>query len=136
MKYLLDLNVVSELRRAKPYGAVLAWLGTIDDKELHISALTVGEIQAGVEMARTQDSRKADEIESWLDRIVLAFDIVPMDGPCFRRWAALMRGHGAEDVEDAMIAATADVNDLVVVTRNTEDFRSFGVHTLDPFLRR
>ena len=136
MTYLLDTNVVSELRRAKPHGAVLAWFRTIDDKDLHIAAVTVGEIQTGIEMTRVQDPRKADEIAAWLDRIVLAFDIVPMDGRSFRRWAIMMHGRSVDDFEDAMIAATADVNDLIVVTRNTKDFRMFGVHTFDPFLRR
>ena len=136
MTYLLDTNVVSELRRTKPHGAVLAWFRTIEDKDLHISAVTVGEIQTGIEMTRVRDPHKADEIAAWLDRIVLAFDVVAMDGRCFRRWAVLMQGRSAGDFEDAMIAATADVNGLTVVTRNTKDFKMFGVRTLDPFLRR
>ena len=62
--YLLDTNVVSELRRARPHGAVLAWLRRVPDADLHLSAVTVGEIQAGIEIAREQDEARASELES------------------------------------------------------------------------
>ena len=61
--YLLDTNVVSELRRPRPHGAVLAWLREVPDSSLYISAVTIGELQAGVEMTREQDPAKAAEIE-------------------------------------------------------------------------
>ena len=67
--FLLDTNVVSELRRPKPHGAVVAWLNSIDDVQLFISAVTLGEIQAGIELTREQNAAKAREIESWLERI-------------------------------------------------------------------
>lgn len=67
--YLLDTNVVSELRRSKPHGAVLAWLQGVDDKDLYISAVTIGEIQAGIELTREQDGEKAAQIELWLDQV-------------------------------------------------------------------
>ncbi len=67
--YLLDTNVVSELRRVRPHGAAVAWLESVDDERLHLSAVTIGEIQAGIEITRGQDQHKAGEIEAWLDKV-------------------------------------------------------------------
>lgn len=132
--YLLDTNVVSELRKPKPHGAVVQWLQGIADADLHISAVTIGEIQAGIELTREQDGPKADEIEQWLALVAGAFNVVPMDAEAFRTWARFM--HRASDTlyEDAMIAATAAVHQLTVVTRNVADFKHFGVALLNPFV--
>ncbi|HSW04929.1 type II toxin-antitoxin system VapC family toxin [Aquabacterium sp.] len=132
--YLLDTNVVSELRKLKPHGAVLQWVEDAVDAELHISAVTVGEIQAGIEITREQDPAKADELEAWLEQISATINVVPMDATAFREWARLM--HRASDTlyEDAMIAATARVRRLTVVTRNVSDFKHFGVEVLNPFV--
>ena len=65
--YLLDTNVVSELRKPRPHGAVLAWLHGVDDANLHLATVTLGEIQAGIERTREQDPAKASEIGAWLD---------------------------------------------------------------------
>lgn len=131
--YLLDTNVVSELRRTKPHGAVVRWLQEVPDADLHVSAVTIGEIQAGIELTREQDEAKAAEIEQWLELVSRSFNVLPMDAAAFRMWAHLM--HRASDTlyEDAMIAATAKVHKLVVVTRNVADFRHFGVEVLNPF---
>ena len=131
--YLLDTNVVSELRRIKPHGGVVNWIQSIDDSELFISAVTLAEIQAGIEITKEQDPAKAREIETWLDQVADTFQVLPMDGGVFRRWARLM--HRASDTlyEDAMIAATALSHNLQVVTRNVADFKSFGVALLNPF---
>jgi predicted nucleic acid-binding protein len=131
--YLLDTNVVSELRKPKPHGAVLQWIEAVADSALHVSAVTIGEIQAGIELTREQDSQKAEELEEWLLRVSLSFNVLPMDGPTFREWAKLM--HRASDTlyEDAMIAATARLKQLTVVTRNVADFKQFGVTVLNPF---
>ncbi|HEX5801584.1 MAG TPA: type II toxin-antitoxin system VapC family toxin [Azospira sp.] len=131
--YLLDTNVVSELRKPRPHGAVVQWLNEVADADLHISAVTIGEIQAGIELTREQDAAKAAEIEQWLERVSGAFNVLPMDAGAFRLWARLM--HGASDTlyEDAMIAATAKLHKLTVVTRNVADFKGFGVDVLNPF---
>lgn len=131
--YLLDTNVVSELRRQKPHGAVLAWLQSIDDKDLYLSAVTLAEIQAGIEITRDQDSQRAAELEAWLDQVAATYNILPLDGSAFRAWAKLMHRKSDTLYEDAMIAAIAQVNNLVVVTRNIADFKGFGVSLLNPF---
>lgn len=131
--YLLDTYVVSELRKPKPHGGVLQWIEGIPDAELHVSAVTIGEIQAGIEMTREQDESKAAELDAWLAQVCGTFNVLPMDAPAFREWALLM--HGASDTlyEDAMIAAVARVHKLIVVTRNVRDFRGFKVEVLNPF---
>ena len=133
--YLLDTNVVSELRRARPHGAVLAWLESVRDEELHLSAVTIGEIQAGIEITRERDRDKAAEIESWLEQVAETYNILSMDARAFRSWAQLMHRRADHLIEDAMIAATAAVHDLTVVTRNVKDFKGLGVRTLNPFDR-
>jgi predicted nucleic acid-binding protein len=131
--YLLDTNVISELRRPKPHGAVLAWLESAPDSGLHISAVSLGEIQAGVELTRKQDARKAAEIERWADRVAAAYTVLAMDADAFRIWARLMHRRSDTLYEDAMIAATAIQHRLTVVTRNVADFAHFDVALLNPF---
>src|SRR5437660_5326545 len=131
--YLLDTNIVSELRRARPHGAVVAWLREVRDEDLHVSAVTIGEIQSGIEITREQDEAKAAEIEAWLERVAETYNIVSMDAPAFRSWARLMHRRTDDLIEDAMIAATAAVHNLTVVTRNVRDFERLGVRTLNPF---
>jgi toxin FitB len=131
--YLLDTNVISELRKNKPHGAVLAWLQTVNADKLFLSAVTIGEIQAGIENTRKQDAKKAQEIEAWLVQIIDSFGVLPMDGKEFRIWAQMMHGRSDAIYEDAMIAATAKTNNLTVVTRNTSDFKGLGVLLVNPF---
>lgn len=131
--YLLDTNVVSELRKPKPHGAVLAWMQAADETSLYLSAVTIGEIQAGIEPTREQNAAKADEIQAWLDRVASSFNVLPMDSTTFRVWAKLMHRRSDTVYEDAMIAATAQVKGFTVVTRNVADFKPFGVPLLNPF---
>ncbi len=134
--YLLDTNVVSELRRPRPHGGVVAWLESVPDDRFHLSAVTLGELQSGVEVTREQDPDKASAIEAWIEQVERTWNVLPMDGRAFRVWATLMHRRSDEVAEDAMIAATAVVHDLTVVTRNVRDFVPLGVKTLNPFAPR
>ena len=131
--YLLDTNVISELRRPSPHGAVVAWLESVADSDLHLSAVTLGELQAGIELARDQDAAKAEEIERWADKVAASYNVLPMDAETFRLWARLMHRRSDTLYEDAMIAATAKRHKLTVVTRNVRDFAPFDVALFNPF---
>lgn len=131
--YLLDTNVVSELRKKKPHGAVVAWIQSVDDKDLSLSSVTLAEIQAGIEITRDQDPQRALELEEWLDEVAATYNILSLDGNAFRTWAKLMHKKSDTLYEDAMITAIAQVNKLIVVTRNITDFSSFDVTLLNPF---
>lgn len=132
-RYLLDTNVVSELRKPKPHGGVLAWLNALQETQICLSAVTIGELQTGVEHTRAQDPHKAAQIEAWIDLLEESYQVLPMNALCFREWARLMSNRRDDLLEDAMIAATARVHDLTVATRNERDFTSLGVQILNPF---
>ncbi len=132
-RYLLDTNVVSELRKAKPHGAVVAWMMTLQPEQIFLSAVTIGELQAGLELTRKHDAAKALEIETWLTMVEASFATLPMDSACFREWARIMAGKSQNLMEDAMIAATARVHGLRVATRKERDFRQFQVDAFNPF---
>ena len=98
-----------------------------------MSAVTVGEIQAGIEITREQDAAKAEELEVWLDKVLTSYGVLSMDAHTFREWARLMHRRSDTITEDAMIAATAIVHRLTVVTRNVRDFSELGVELQNPF---
>jgi predicted nucleic acid-binding protein len=98
-----------------------------------LSALTLAEIQAGIELTREQDAAKAAEIEAWLDLVAGSYNVLPMDAATFRVWARLMHQKSATLYEDAMIAATAKVHGLTVVSRNVADFEALGFKVFNPF---
>ena len=131
--YLLDTNVVSELRRPRPHKGVLAWIAGIPAERLFLSAVTVGEIQAGIELTREQDPAKAAELDAWLDQVVAGYGVLPLDAAAFREWARLKHRKSDTLIEDAMIAATAVVANLTVATRNVGDFAALGVRVVNPF---
>jgi hypothetical protein len=133
MIFLLDTNVVSELRRTRPHGAVLSWRRSVPLYQLAIPAVVIAEIQSGVEITRKQDAAKAREIEKWLDEVMDYYSILPADGAIFREWARLMASKPDDLSGDAMIAATARIHRLIVVTRNVKDFEGLGVEVFDPF---
>ena len=135
IRYLLDTNVVSELRKTRPHGAVLAWLDQLLPQQLFVSSVTMAELQAGVELTRRQDAVKAQEIESWMNTLDATFAIVPMDSSCFREWARMMAGKPDALRTDAMIAATARVHNFEVATRDERDFKHLGVEVVNPFKR-
>ncbi|MFA6016006.1 MAG: type II toxin-antitoxin system VapC family toxin [Gallionellaceae bacterium] len=131
--YLLDTNIVSELRKICPHGTVVDWIGTVDDADLYLCAVTLGEIQIGIERTREQDAVKAAEIETWADQVAASYNVLSMDAAVFRVWAKLMHRQSDTIYEDAMIAACAMVHKLTVVTRNVTDFKRFNVAIYNPF---
>ena len=131
--YLLDTNIVSELRKVRPHGAVISWLEGVADGNLYLCAVTLGEIQAGIEMTREQDAVKAVAIEAWADQVAVTHNVLPMDTATFRLWAKLMHRQSNTVYEDAMIAACAITHKLTVVTRNVRDFERFQIPLLNPF---
>ncbi len=135
-RYLLDTNVVSELRKTKPLGAVVAWLNELRDEQIFLSAATLGELQAGVERVRHNDGAKAAGIEAWIDRIEVSYQVLPLDARCFRDWGRLMDGRPDDLLEDALVAATARVHDLTVATRNQRDFHRLDVEVVNPFTKK
>ena len=135
-KYLVDTNVVSELRKPKPHAAVIAWIAGLRDDQLYISAVTIGELQRGIKRTRRQNIQKALEINNWVDQLEMSNNVLAMDSVCFREWARLMEGMSDHLLEDAMIAATARVHDLTVATRNENDFALLAVKLINPFRAR
>ena len=134
--YLLDTNVVSELRRPRPHPAVLSWIDEVDEADPYLCAVTIGDIQAEIEITKEQDAGKALEVDRWLGRVLNTYQVLPVDAAAFREWARLMHRQSDTLFQDAMVAAVAVVHRLTVVTRNVRDFERLGVPTLDPFAHR
>lgn len=131
--FVLDTNIVSELRRRKPHGAVVAWVERVPSLQLFIAAVTIGEIQAGIEATRESNPDKAREIERWLEEQLPVDNIIAADSAIFRTWARLMHRASDDHMIDALIAATALERGATIATRNVRDFEQFGVETFNPF---
>jgi predicted nucleic acid-binding protein len=132
--FLLDTNIVSELRKPRPHPGVISWFNELDESDIFLSAVTLGEIQAGIEITRDQDIIKAATIEDWADKLANSHNILSMDVKAFRLWAKLMHKQSDTVYEDAMIAAIAIIHKLTVVTRNVRDFERFNVSIFNPFV--
>ena len=134
--FLLDTNIVSESRKPKPHGGVMSWLAAQESASLNISAMTIGELQRGIELTHAQDETRAGEIEAWLEQVIVSGQVLPLDAAVCREWARLMHGRSNTLAEDAFIAATANVHRLTVATRNVRDYKALGVKTINPFERK
>lgn len=135
MSLLLDTNVVSELRKGTRANArVREWFAGVADDEIHLSVLVVGELRRGIERIRRRDPRQALALERWLGRLVSehAPRILAVDGRVAEEWGRLTALRPGS-VVDTLMAATARVHGLVLVTRNTRDIAWTGVPHLDPF---
>lgn len=135
MSYLIDTNIISELRkgdRCDP--AVAAWWAKVDENELWTSALVLGEIRRGIELARRHDPQKAKVLEAWLEEVIYGFGdrILDVDAQVADEWGR-MNAIRPLPVIDALIAATARANSLTFVTRNVSDVQGVGVDLLNPF---
>lgn len=135
--YLLDADVIVALLRRTRGRAVLDWITGVPANRLHISAMAIGEIQSVVEQTRakgtTRDTLKAQELEEWLLRLRCAYGVLAADAATFREWARLMHRQPEAALDVAMVAATALVHHLTVVSGNVEYFELFGLPTINPF---
>jgi predicted nucleic acid-binding protein len=132
---LLDTNIVSELRKgARVHPDVRSWFETINDFEIHLSVLTVGEIRRGIENIRTKDAKQATALERWLHRLTRehADRILPIDRRVSEQWGRLSATRTGSPV-DVLMAATAIAHELVLVTRNIRDVAWTGVACMNPF---
>jgi len=136
MKYLLDTNVISEARKPAADQYVVGWLRAQTPEDLAISVMSVLEIEVGIRRLRRRDTTAADTLQRWFDGSVLtgfAGRILTLDLDCVRRIAPLHVPDPAP-MADAIIAGTALVYDLTVVTRNVADFERLGVRLVNPWL--
>ena len=132
-RYLLDTNIISEIHKPRPHGGVVAWFDGLRDEQVCLSAVTLFELQEGIERTRRQDPTKAVALEAWVYELESSSIVLPMTGRCFRETARMMVGKQGELFYDVMIAATARMHGLIVATRNERDFRHLGVEMINPF---
>lgn len=135
MSYLIDTNIISELRKQNRADAgVRSWYGRVASSELHLSVLVLGEIRQGVERVRRRDPDKAAMLERWLNQVKEAFGprVLPITVAVAEEWGRLNRIHPLP-VVDSLLAATASIHGLTLVTRNISDVAATGVDCLDPF---
>ena len=135
MSYLIDTNVISEVRKgARCDRNVSAWYASIDDSELYLSVLVLGEIRRGVERARVNDLLRADALDRWLVGVSQAFAgrILAVDQSVADEWGRMGAKRSLPSI-DALLAATAKVHDLTLVTRNIVDVAGLGADVLNPF---
>lgn len=131
--YVLDTNCVSELRKLRPHGAVLAWYSHQPLSSMFLPSIVLYEIQMGANRTRRQDAAKAKEIEAWIDALTHSIAVIPLGAAESRLTAMFMERRSMDLWADAMIAATAYLRNFTVVTRNTRDFEDFPVKLLNPF---
>lgn len=136
MSYLIDTNVISELRKGKRADpAVNAWFDALPDEEIFLSVLTIGEFRQGIERIRRRDPDSATALDGWLDRVVATHGdrLIPVDRLVAEEWGR-MNGPDPLPVVDGLLAATAKVNGLTLATRNVRDVERTGVDLVDPFV--
>lgn len=135
--FLLDTNVISEPKRARPDEGVISWLGRQLLSDLHISVITIGELRRGI--VRLEPGRRRDDLDFWLEDMILRYQerILSVDLDVTERWASLAEINRAagrpSEMTDELIAATAHVHGLTVVTRNVRHFESSGCRVLSPW---
>ena len=135
MTYLLDTNVISELRKGDRCDAnVLDWYTGVEDVDMFLSVLVLGEMRRGIERIRKRDPRQTAVLERWLEEVALRFAgrILPVDDRIAGAWGRTYYVRNVP-VVDALLAATAKVHDLTLVTRNVSDVEGLGAKVLNPF---
>jgi predicted nucleic acid-binding protein len=134
VRFLLDTNILSEIRKPSPHGAVLAWFTEYHSAYFATPAIALFELQIGAEKLRKQDPYRAAMFDFWVGRIAGGSNVLSLDAAAAREAARLLSKHSMALMADAMIAAIARVNGLTVATRNTRDFERFAVPLVNPFL--
>jgi toxin FitB len=135
LSYLIDTNVISEVRKGRRCDArVAAWYSSIDDDDLYLSVIIVGEVRKGVELARQRDPNRAAALETWLADVTRGFAdrILAVDHAVADEWGR-MNAVRPLPVVDSLLAATAKVHGMTFVTRNDADVRGVGADVLNPF---
>jgi toxin FitB len=138
MKYLIDTCVISELRRPSPAASVLSWFDTCDESKIFISSLSIGELHHGI--SRLPDGKRKNDLLTWFNQITEAFSgrILPITDKTSIIWADMRtkaESNGTQlPVIDGLLAATAQENELIFVTRNTKDFAITGVIMHNPWI--
>ncbi len=135
MAFLLDTNVISELRKRSPNPHVLAWHQAHAHTSAYLSTLAVGEIRQGVERIRHRDPGQADTLERWLTGLIASYrdKILPVTVDIAEEWGRLNASPQPPPVIDGLMAATANVHRLTLVTRNVGDIARTGVQFINPF---
>jgi predicted nucleic acid-binding protein len=135
VSYLLDTNVISELRRPKPNPGVMAWVGEVSPSDLYLSVLSFGEIRKGLE--QLSDVAKRRSIAEWLESDLPRYfqgRVLPIDLEVSQVWGRLLASAGRPVAEvDSLIAATAQTHGLTLVTRNVRDYRFEDLKLLNPW---
>jgi predicted nucleic acid-binding protein len=133
--YLLDTNVVCELRKAKPDQHVLAWHQREADVDVFISTLVIGQIARGIERVGGRDAKQAETLRGWLAGLVTTYHdrVLPVTATIAAAWGRLSAGPQPPPVVDGLMAATAQVHRLTLVTRNIADVARTGVRVVNPF---
>ena len=135
MNYLIDTDIISEVRKGKRCDPnVASWYEKIEDASLYLSVLVIGEIRKGIERIRPKDNAQANAIENWLVAVDKAFGerILPVDRAVANEWGRL-NARRPLPVIDGLLAATAKIHHMTLVTRNTADIAGLGVQILNPF---
>lgn len=134
MSFLLDTNIVSELRRPRAHAGLIGWFDAQSARSLFLSIVTAGEIRQGIEQLRRHDARQANLLDRWLNGLTQFYEdrLLYVDGPVADEWGRI-RARRSVPVMDGFIAATARVHKLTLVTRNVRDFANLGVTLLNPF---
>jgi toxin FitB len=135
VNYLIDTNIISEVRKGERCdGHVAAWFASIDDEDIFLSVLVVGEIRKGIERARRTDPAQARGLEKWLSTLKQSYGerILPIDQMVADEWGSMSAIRPLPTV-DALLAATAKIHRMTLATRNVADVAGLGVDVLNPF---
>jgi predicted nucleic acid-binding protein len=135
MSYLIDTNIISEVRKGDQCDPnVAAWYASVDDADIYLSVLVLGEIRRGIERARPRDPRRARALEGWLSTVRQSFAdrVLPVDQAVAEEWGRMSARRSVPTV-DALLAATAKVHRMTFATRNLADVAGLGADVLNPF---